>query len=294
MKKGFGLILKVLLLSIILLVCMIAFSEVGAQHSAAASGNAILPLFGYCILTAAVLALFIMHSNLLGFRLVLVCFVITWGTQYFMTQIETLYFDSAVKMALTEIVRNVIFGGLYTAVFCFLAVLILGKFKKVTHIEPEGQKNNWPIKTFIRNIIALSLIYVVIYFVFGYFVAWQFADVRLFYSKSTQIVNFFAHMSNQFQQDPILPLFQLFRGIMWSFLAILILQSLRTKNHMAFYLIPGFIFSVLITTMLIFPNAYMPLSVRIGHSFELSTSMMTFGIVSSFVFRKQFTADDHT
>jgi hypothetical protein len=295
MKKIFELISKILLLCVILMVCMAVFSAVvGSQNSKTTSENAILPLLIYCVLTVSTLTLIIKKSSIRGLHLVAVCFAISWGIQYFMTQIETLYFNSSVKMPLAEVFKTVIYGALYTAVICLCAVFILGGFKKNTNISPDRQKIKLPIGKSIQNIIALSLIYVAIYFIFGYFVAWQFADVRLFYTGSTHIVNFFEHMSNQFRQDPILPLFQLFRGFLWTFIANLILKSLKLKNRTAFIIIPGLIFSVLISTMLLFPNAYMPVAVRIGHSFELFTSMMAFGIISSFIFRKQFATNDGT
>ncbi len=292
MKKTFELISKILLLCAFLFVCMAAFSPVTGNQNSKPSEDAILQLLIYCILTASILTLIINKSSVRGLHLTVVCFTISWGIQYFMTQIETLYFNNSVKMPLSVLVRTVTYGALYTAVVCLFAVFLFGKFKN-TDIAPNQQKAKLPIGKFIRDIIALSLIYVVTYFTFGYFVAWQFTDVRLFYTGSTRILNFFGHMSNQFRQDPILPLFQLFRGFLWALIAILILKSLKLRNRIAFVIIPGLIFSVLISSMLLFPNAYMPVTVRIGHSFELFTSMMTFGIISSFIFKKQFFADSY-
>ena len=72
-------------------------------------------------------------------------------------------------------------------------------------------------------------------------------------------------------------------------LAIIIIDSLGIKKWTT-YIITALLFSILITTPLIFPNAYMPAAVRFGHSFELSTSMLTFGIVSVIILKNKLTA----
>jgi hypothetical protein len=38
----------------------------------------------------------------------------------------------------------------------------------------------------------------------------------------------------------------------------------------------------------ILPNSYMPTLVRLGHSFELFTSMFVFGILSIIIFKSKF------
>lgn len=286
MKKFTITALKVILLTVIMFISMAVSSLlVGVQNDSRTSGSSIALVLIYCILNTLILTLFIVKSRLRGLKLAAVCSIVFWGIQYFMTQIETLYFNSAVKMPIIEIVKVVASGAIYAVIFSLLAVLILGKFKK-----EAGSSNNhdgkikMPFADFIRNIVVLSIAYVIIYFVFGYFVAWQFADLRYYYTKSTEIVNIFQQISNQFRQDPVIFLFQLFRGFLWSALAIIIIRSLDSTNWMA-YIITGLIFSILITTPLIFPNAYMPLPVRLGHSFELSTSMLVFGFLSIVAFK---------
>ena len=50
-----------------------------------------------------------------------------------MTQIETLYFNSALQMGTDEFVGIVAAGALRTLVFAPLAVLIFGKMKNPVH-----------------------------------------------------------------------------------------------------------------------------------------------------------------
>lgn len=284
MKKVIILSLKVILLITIMFISMAVSSIlIGVKHGPESTENTVIPVLIYCILNTIILTLFIVKSKLRSYKLVAVSFIIFWGTQYFMTQIETLYFNSAVKMPLEELIRNVTSGAIYIFVFSLLAVLILGKFKGETNFQYSNLKIKTIIISAIPNMILLSIVYVIIYFVFGYFVAWQFADVRYYYTGSTHIISFFTHMSSQ---DPVIISFQLFRGILWSILAIIIIYSLGIENWLT-YITTGLIFSILITAPLIFPNSYMPVSVRIGHSFELSTSMFTFGVVSVIILKNK-------
>lgn len=287
MKKTIVLALKVILLIIIMFISMAASSLlVGVQQSSKSSSDSIIPVLTYCLLNTLILTLFIVKSKLRGYKLAAVSFIVFWGVQYFMTQIETLYFNDSVKMPISQVIKVVTSGAIYAAIFSLLAVLILGKFKKEANFPNADIKIKVSINNIIPNMIILSFIYVIIYFGFGYFVAWQFADLRYFYTGSTSIVNILQHMSNQFKQDPVLILFQFFRGFLWSSLAVIIIYSLSIKKWAA-YITTGLLFSILITTPLIFPNAYMPAPVRLAHSFELSTSMLTFGVISVIIFKNK-------
>ncbi|HEX3026794.1 MAG TPA: hypothetical protein VHR42_06160 [Clostridia bacterium] len=288
MKKTILFLLKILLLTIILFVCMAASSILmGMGQTFSSSSSDVMPvlmysLLVYSLLNVLILTVWIENSRLRGIRLAVVCFTVFWGVQYFMTQIETLFFNSAVKMPVSEVFRVSSSGALYTAVFSMLAVWILGKFKKENaRNEITGEKA--ARFALLPNLAVLTLTYVVIYFLFGYFVAWQFPVIRQFYTGSTQIVNFFQHMAGQ---SPFLILFQLFRGILWALLALLILNSLKVKNR-ASYLIPGLLFSILISAPLLLPNAYMPDAVRFGHTIELFSSMLTYGILSVPILKKR-------
>ncbi|AKA70357.1 hypothetical protein [Clostridium scatologenes] len=280
MKKIIILTLKVVLLVMIMFITISVSSIlIGVKRASQPSGNSLIPILIYCILNTLILTLFIVKSKLRDYKLAAVSFIVFWGIQYFMTQIETIYFNSSVKMPLTELIKNVTSGAIYTSIFSLLAVFILGKFKKETNSSYSDVNIKISIINAIPNMIILALIYDIIYFIFGYFIAWQFADLRYYYTGSTHIVNVFQHISNQFRQDPVLILFQFSRGFLWSVLAVIIIDSLGIENWMT-YITTGLLFSILITTPLIFPNAYMPIQVRIGHSFELSTSMFVFGVIS--------------
>lgn len=287
MKKVIILALKEVLIMAIMFIGLAVSSMLVGIDTSQASDHSITPLLIFCILNTIIITVYIINSKLQGLRLIVITFIIFWGIQYFMTQIETLYFDSAVKMPLKDTFQVVIMGVLSIIISSSFAVLILGKLKtKRTFSDDKKTIKILFTKSFSNMTIILAVWYVIIYFLFGYFVAWQFPALREYYTGTTAMLNVFQHMANQFQTDPLLPLFQLFRGLLWSGLSMIIIISLNTKGWKT-YIITALLFSILITTPLILPNDYMPLPVRLGHSLELFTSMFAFGVLSVKVYSHQ-------
>ena len=192
-----------------------------------------------------------------------------------MAQIETLYFNSAIQMGTAELVGIVAAGALRALVFAPLAVFIFGKMKK--SVQPEEKRTTAAPSEWGKRFAALALLYVVVYFLFGYFVAWQWAETRLFYSGTTAIKPFFTHFWDLLRTDPIILPFQVLRGALWTALAILIVRMMKARRWEA-SLAVALTFAALLSSALgLFPNPYMPPMVRQAHFFELSSSMLVFG-----------------
>ena len=73
-------------------------------------------LFLACLLNAVVIVWFVAKTHLSGFRLGSVVFLIIFGVMFFMTQIETVYFNASVQMP-----WQIIFSTLLTGVFISFA-----------------------------------------------------------------------------------------------------------------------------------------------------------------------------
>jgi len=90
----------------------------------------------------------------------------------------------------------------------------------------------------------------VIYFLAGYFIAWQFADVRLFYSGTAEMDSFLSMMKVNVTSG--LYFFQILRGVLWILIALpaiaVIRGSLIRKG-----LIIGLLFAVLSSSQLLIP-----------------------------------------
>jgi hypothetical protein len=112
--------------------------------------------------------------------------------------------------------------------------------------------------------------------IFGYFVAWQFEELRLFYSGSTEKLSFWGKMANNILTNPIIVPFQILRGILFGAAIIPIRNMINTKNT--------FIASVCLVYLctavqLVIPNVLFPDVVRIAHLIEMSSSMLLFGLI---------------
>ena len=238
-------------------------------------------------LNSTVLSFLIARARWSGIRLAGAVFVIQFGVETFMTQIETLYFNSAVQVGTLQLIGIVETGAIRALIFAPLAVLIFGKFKPPAN--PAILNDAHPTETALgKRIMAIALLYVLVYFMFGYFVAWQWEETRVYYSGSAEIKPFFVHIGDLFlREDPLLLPFQLFRGLIWSGLTLLIVSMIDADRWAASASV-GLVFAILMAVPLaLFPNPYMPPMVIQAHSAEVGSSMIVFGAVAGWLLHRQ-------
>jgi len=238
-------------------------------------------LFLVSMINALVLSYPILRSRLYGLRLIGTVILVQFGVETFMAQIETLYFNSAVQMSMAVFVGIVAAGALRALIFAPLAVLVLGRMRKPVQLEEK--KAAVRLSEWGKRFAALAVFYVIVYFVFGYFVAWQWAETRLFYSGTTAIKPFFTHFRDLFRTDPIILPFQVLRGALWTALAIVIVRMMKAKRWEASLAVALTFAALLSSGIGLFPNPYMPPLVRQSHFFELLSSMLVFGGIAGWV-----------
>jgi len=284
-KKASLLLVRLALASIAMLLAYILSTMVIGQTSttmtpeeASRAGQA---LFLVSTINALVLSCPILRSRLFGLKLVGAVILVQFGVETFMAQIETLYFNRAVQMGTAEFVGIVAAGALRALIFAPLAVIIFGRIKK--SVQPEEKSAAVKLPGWGVRFAALAVFYVIVYFVFGYFVAWQWAETRLFYSGTTAIKPFFTHFWDLFRTDPIILPFQLLRGALWTALAMLIVRMMKAKRWEASLAVASTFAGLLSSGIGLFPNPYMPPLVRQSHFFELLSSMLVFGGIAGWV-----------
>jgi len=250
-------------------------AETNAIMTPAEVSQAARALIIISLIYSLVLSFLILRSPWHGLKLIGAVIVVQFGVETFMAQIETLYFNSAIHMETTMLVSIVAAGALRALIFAPLAVFIFGKMKK--SVQPEEERAALVLSKWGKRFAALALLYVLVYFVFGYFVAWQWAETRLFYSGTTAIKPFFVHFWDLFRTDPIILPFQVLRGALWTALALLIVRMMKAKRWEASLAVAS-TFAVLLSLPLgLFPNPYMPPAVAQSHFVEVSSSMLLFG-----------------
>ena len=243
-----------------------------SPEEASQTGKALLLV---SLVSALVLSFLILRSRWHGLKLVGAAFLVHFGVETFMTQIETLYFNRAVQVQTPMLVGIVAAGALRALIFAPLAVLILGKMRKPAQPQAKG---GTAATGRGKRFVALALLYVVVYFLFGYFVAWQWEETRLYYTGKAAIKPFFTHFWDLFVRgDPVILPFQVLRGALWALLSAVIVQMIEAKRWQV-SLAVGLTFAVLVALPLgVFPNPYMPPMVVRSHFVEIVSSMLLFG-----------------
>ncbi len=284
-KQAVVLIARLLVVFIAMLVAFIVSTAVirtGVEMSSQEASQAGIALLIVSSINSLVLAYLILRSRWTGVKLIAATFIVHFGIETFMTQIETLYFNGSITMPIDTVIRVISTGFVRALIFAPLAVLVLGKFKG-TSSEQEFPQMTVP--EWVKCFALLAVVYAAVYFVFGYFVAWQWAEVRQYYSGSTTIQPLFTHIINTFSSDPILPLFQIMRGVLWAALALLIVKMTKGKTLETCFAV-ALALAVILASGVIFPNPFMPPMVRQGHLYELSSSMLTFGVMAAWVWTR--------
>lgn len=255
-------------------------SSAGGNFTPAEEAQAGQALLIISLLYSILFGYLLIRSHWRGWRLAGAIFILYFGVETFMTQIETLYFNDAVNMAPSMLRDVILSGALRALIFAPLAVLIFNKWK----IKTDTHRNFSAPEGLWKSIGILAAVYVAVYLLFGYWVAWQWEAVRLYYTGSPDILPFFTHMANLFFfQDTFLIPFQFIRGVLWALLALLWV-SMITGKRWEIAILTGVTFAALISLPLgLFPNPYMPPLVREAHFYELVSSMLVYGAISGWM-----------
>ncbi len=249
------------------------------------SGGLILLLI--CALNTFVVLYFIYNSQCKGWKMAGTIFLIIFGLQYFMSQIETLWFNDSLNFPVKGILAIVSGGAIMNLLFSVTATWFTGNFSQVK--ESAGEKTKVELVPMIKYFLLLSIIvWPVIYFLAGYFIAWQFADVRLLYSGTAEMDSFLSMMKVNVASG--LYFFQILRGVLWILIALpavaVIRGSLIRKG-----VIIGLLFAVLSSSQLLLPNPFMSDMVRMGHLVETAPSNFIWGFIIAWCFGKLISSE---
>jgi hypothetical protein len=125
--------------------------------------------------------------------------------------------------------------------------------------------------------------YVVIYFTFGYYIAWKNAAVRVYYGGSDP-GSFLAQMSSVLRDTPWLMPLQAVRAILWTAIAVPVILMMKGQWWET-GLAVALLFAVVMNSQLLLPNPLMPPEVRMVHLVETATSNFLFGWLIVLVLR---------
>jgi len=226
----------------------------------------------------------IRNSRWTGVKLAAALSLAYYGTQTFMAQIETWYFLSEITVD-PEMLSGLFLMGLFPSlIFIPVATLILGK----EYGEPDDASyvEEMPVIQWFWKLGLIAVVYVVLYFMAGYFIAWQNPAVRAFYGGG-DLGGFWQQMSNNLDFYPGLLPFQLLRGVLW---ALFVLPVIRMTKGPAWKtgLLVGMLIGVLFNIGHIMANPFIPdASVRLSHLVETASSNFVFGFILTWILHRR-------
>jgi len=223
-------------------------------------------------INAAVWTYVIFRSRWTGWKLVVTVFLVFYGVSTLMPQIESAYFITRLPPGMVP--RLFLAGLIIAATFAPLAVLIMGKAKPSTDELSKPSKLQLGAGAWIGKLVLIAVAYVIIYFTFGYFIAWRNPAVRAYYGGSDP-AGFIPHLRNLLRDEPFLFVLQMLRGVLWAAIAVPIIEMTKGKWWES-GLAVSLLFAVM-TSQLLLPNPLMPSEVRMAHLVETATANFLFG-----------------
>ncbi len=226
-------------------------------------------------LHTAILYLYVRLAGSRGWSMIFRLTLISFGLTYFITQVETLWFIESVHMDIAT-VKGLLFGGLLSSfLFSWVLVKISGKDTLQTMESSVAPKPHFSWKTSILFVLLLIVVWPLLYFLAGYYIAWQSEAVRVYYTSSGELKSFYDMMVSNVRDG--LYTFQVIRSFIWLGLALLISYPIRTRSIIWQVLITGGLFAILGSSQLLLENPLMPEDVRVVHLVETAISTFIWG-----------------
>lgn len=237
------------------------------------SANLLARVFLVCAVNATLLTWTLLRSAASGGRLVLLVVALYFGIGAFMTQNETLYFNSALDVP-AAVVNGHLAASFVTALLFAAGIgrwIVRRRSRDRTPdlaIVSEGR--GWKIA------VLACLFYPALYFLFGYFVLWQNDAARQLYQGSSELLPAWQHLAGIFRDDPWLYPWQCLRGLVWVGLALLVVRD-STAGRAETAVLVGLLFALLMNMQHLIPNPFMPPEVRLWHFLETASSNFLLG-----------------
>lgn len=199
--------------------------------------------------------------------------------QPFMTQTETWFFSGSFEVLKKTDILLIMAGQ--------LVAILLSVLSGVYLFKPVSKKNDvqGSISHLIPKLLLIGLLYMIIYMLFGYFVAWQFEALRIFYSGSPIKASFLQVMLDNIHNTPWIFPFQIMRGLFFGLINYLLYKILVPNTRI--YVIGTLISNISLGLMLLIPNPLFPDTVRIAHFYEVTSSMILFSMLMCMIFLRK-------
>jgi hypothetical protein len=212
------------------------------------------------------------HSETGNIRLILCLGSTMFFIYAFMSQVETLFFRSAFTILTnTDIFLIAASNGILIFAGVPLGVILFRNKNKT-----QAKTVNPLLSGLYYKLPLIGITYLIVYFIFGYFVAWQVEDLRIFYSGNSEDNGFISSLISNYRENPVIYPLQFIRGVLFGVfvLPLIVLFNGNSKSLLISLIL------ILVTPgiSLIIPNFLFPDTVRWAHFTELMTSMLVFAV----------------
>jgi hypothetical protein len=231
---------------------------------------------GVCFFQALALSLAILHSGWRGWKLVGAIFAVMVVVTAVLSHIDSLYFLRDMSRSL--IARLVVASTIVAAVFSPVAVWVLRRFRRDGDATSTSGDRLRSYRRWAAILLVLAALHIVVYFAFGYYVAWQSPELRAFYGGEDP-GSFWLQMVSVVRDTPWLMPVQFLRGLLWGLMAVVLAASLRGPRWSAALITAG-VFVSLFALPLAIPNPLMPDAVRHAHLVETVLSRGLYGLLA--------------
>lgn len=249
----------------------------GATSGGAATGqagNVLLLLFVASLLQAIVVTYLVLEAKWGGWKVTGALFLVILNL-WVQATIETVPYLRA-RLSPNFWRQTLVMGVVTATLFAPFAVWILGGFRRAERVE-SSERARWSGARWIGTLAATTGAFVVLYYLCGYYIAWQNPALRQFYSGTTEIRSFWGQMAFTWSGTPWMFPFQAGRGLLFVGLTLPAVRMLRGGAQRVAFGTALMYAAWDGSTGLIIPNPFMPPTVAHTHAVELVVWGLLFG-----------------
>src|SRR5690554_5535549 len=254
-------------------------SETAVSELAVSEPGLVSPTSGLLIIALVNLMIIvplIQTSRWGGWKLALILALSYYGAVTFVVQLESWFFLTASTVDAQMLPRLFLMGIPPAFLFIPLAVWILGKNSSTEEPAPNSAMV-MPIRQWIWKLITVVAAYLLLYWLAGYFIAWQNPVLRAFYGQPGPALPFFEHTLNTMRDSSLFAL-QILRAFLYVLCMAPVIRGSKLNPWQTALLVGAFL-SLPQNIALILENPLMPSAVvRLTHLIETTSSNFIWGL----------------
>lgn len=225
------------------------------------------------LIDLALVGVWVARARFGGLRLWVTVALVLYGVKTFSSQLETWYFIKAAHVPPEMLPR--LFAMTLPLCVIWPALLVWALGPKNPDPPPAMGRSSGELA--LRVLVAGALLYPLVFFVFGYAVAWQNAAVRAYYEGPAQALPWLEHFAALINQDPLVLPFEMLRGLLWVAMGWAVMRSTRGP-WWAGTLLFAAMMALVQNDLHLLPNPLMPAEVRLWHFIETASSNFLFAL----------------